>query len=628
LSIYEEVGLRIGLEIHRQLDTRRKLFCDCSTTPQAGARARLTFTRYLRETQSELGEVDQAARFESRRMRRIIYEFDPSSACLVELDEEPPHPLNEEAVRIALSAALLMRARPVDEIYVMRKIVIDGSNTSGFQRTCMVAMGGELLVDGLRVPIQTIMLEEDAARIVRSGAEEVVYDLSRLGVPLIEVSTGPVLTSPAQAARAAEAIGRTLRATRRVKRGIGSVRQDLNISIRGSGIMEVKGVQELELIPRVVQYEVRRLRHLLTLIEELGARGVRPDAVEAQPIVDLTDVFRGSESRVVRRGIGEGGLVLGLRLPGFAGLLRGEGDVRLGRELAEYARAWGGVEGIIHSDELPGYGIGEEEVREVRERLGAGGSDAFVLAAGRGSSVMEALRAVRSRAAQAIYQVPDETRAALPDGTTYYMRPRPGSARMYPETDIPPFPVTRRLIEEVEESLPPPLELVAEGLVKRYGLSTQLAWELIDSEMLEEFEEVSALGVAPSLVASILTEGLKQLRREGIPVENITLRHLREYFSLVSRGVTAKESALQVLAELARSPELTADEAVERLGLRAPPIGEVLAFIEELVGGVPPRERDRAAGRLMGELMKRYRGRVDGALLNRLLMEKLGAAKA
>ncbi|GBC70997.1 Aspartyl/glutamyl-tRNA(Asn/Gln) amidotransferase subunit B [Candidatus Calditenuaceae archaeon HR02] len=627
MSIYEELGLKVGLEVHRQLDTRRKLFCGCSASPSEGSGPRLRITRYLRETQSELGEVDQAARFESRRMRRIVYEFSPASSCLVELDEEPPHPLNEEAVRIALTVALMLKARPVDEVHVMRKIVIDGSNTSGFQRTCMVALGGELSVDGLRVPIQTITLEEDAARIVRSDADEVVYDLSRLGIPLIEVSTAPVLNSPSEVTRTAEAIGRALRATRGVKRGLGSVRQDLNISIKGSGLMEVKGVQELELIPRVVEYEVRRLRHLLILIEELRSRGVRPEAVESQPIVDLTGVFEGSSSRVIRRKIGEGGVVLGLRLPGFAGLLKGEGDVRLGRELSEYAKAWGGVEGIFHSDELPGYGIGEEEVRAVRETLGAGERDAFVLVAGREQKAREALEAVRSRAAQAVYQIPDETRAALADGTTCYMRPRPGSARMYPETDIPPFPVSRELIEEIERSLPPPLESVAASLMKRFGLSSQLAWEVIDSEMLEEFEEIVRLGVSPSVVASILTEGLKQLRREGAPVENLTPAHIRGYFALVSRGATAKESALPVLAELAKNPSLTAEEAVERLGLKAPPLEEVVAFIEELVGAVPQDERRSAAGRLMGELMKRYRGRVDGALLNKLLMERLGAQR-
>jgi glutamyl-tRNA(Gln) amidotransferase subunit E len=582
--------------------------------------------RYLRETQSELGEVDQAARFESRRMRRIVYLSDPSTSCLVELDEEPPHPINEEAVRIALTAALMVGARPLDEIHVMRKIVIDGSNTSGFQRTCIVALGGEIRLEEMSVPIQTITLEEDAARIVRSTPSEVVYDLSRLGIPLIEISTGPVLTSPQQAAKAAEAIGRILRATRGVKRGLGTVRQDLNISIRGSGLMEVKGVQELELIPKVVDYEARRLKHLLDIVGELKRRGVTPGLVESQPIQDITEVFRDTGSRVIRRRIGEGGVVLCLRLPGFAGLLKGDGEVRLGRELAAYAKAWGGVEGIFHSDELPGYGVSEDEVLEARRLAGAGEADALVIVADEGERAREALEAVRMRSAQACHAVPDETRGALPDGTTVYLRPRPGAARMYPETDIPPFRVSPSLLAEIARSLPPPLEQVAEGLSRRYGLSRQLAWELVDEERVEEFERIVVTGVAPSLVASVLTEGLKQLRREGYPVESLDYRRIEGYFRLVSVGATAKESALQVLAEMSRYPGLGPEEALDRLGLRAPPLEEVKQFIDRLVEAVPREERGRAAGRLMGELMKRYRGRVDGALLNRLLSERLSAA--
>jgi glutamyl-tRNA(Gln) amidotransferase subunit E len=623
---YKELGLRVGLEIHRQLDTRRKLFCPCSTSPPLRGGARIEVARYLRETQSELGEVDQAARFESRRMRRIVYLSDPSATCLVELDEEPPHPINEEAVRIALTAALMVGARPLDEIHVMRKIVIDGSNTSGFQRTCVVALGGEIRIGGLPVPIQTITLEEDAARIVRSTPSEVVYDLTRLGIPLIEVSTGPVLTSPQEAARAAEAIGRLLRATRGVKRGLGTVRQDLNISVRGSGLMEVKGVQELELIPRVVEFEARRLKHLQDVMAELGRRGVSPSLVESQPIQDVTEVFRDTGSRVIRRKLTEGGVVLCLRLPGFEGLLRGEGEVRLGRELAGYAKAWGGVEGIFHSDELPGYGVSEDEVRSVRALCGAGEGDAFVLVADERGRAREALEAVRTRAAQACYTIPDETRGALQDGTTVYLRPRPGAARMYPETDIPPFRVSPSLLAEIARDLPPPLEKVAEDLMRRHGLSSQLAWELIDEERVEEFESIVGLGIAPSVVASVLTEGLKQLRREGVPVENLDTERIAGYFRLVSEGVTAKESALQVLAELSRDPTLRPEEAVDRLGLRAPPLEEVRQFIDQLIRGVPTEERGRATGRLMGELMKKYRGRIDGSLLNKLLLERISAS--
>ncbi|MEM2803286.1 MAG: Glu-tRNA(Gln) amidotransferase subunit GatE [Nitrososphaerota archaeon] len=622
---YKELGLRVGIEIHRQLDTERKLFCSCRTSP-TGVERTIEFTRRLRETQSELGEIDPAARFEMKKMRRIIYRADLGCTCLVEMDEEPPHMLNSEAVRIALTVARLLDARPVDEIHVMRKIVIDGSNTTGFQRTCIVATGGRIMVDGQEIPIQTITLEEDAAKLVETKPTHVVYDLSRLGIPLIEVSTAPVITDPEQAAKAAYAIGKILRATGKVKRGIGTVRQDLNISIKGTGIVEVKGVQELDLIPKIIDYEVRRLSHLLHIKEKLRERGVTPEKVQLERPVDVTDIFSSTASRVLLRKIGEGGRVYALRLPGFAGLLRSAGDemVRLGRDLSEYAKAWTGVEGIFHSDELPNYGISQAEVDAVASRLGLSSNDAFVMIAEKTHDALEALEAVRSRAAEAVVSVPGETRGPRPDGTTFYMRPRPGSARMYPETDIPPLIVSKSLLEEIESSLPPTLDELASILSNKYRLSRQLVWELIDSERLHEFEELVAIGVQPSFAASFLTEGYKELRREGHPVDEVDFSKVKEYFRLVVTGQTAKESAKQVLAYLSRNPDASASDAIDKLGLRAPPLEEVIQEIDRLIDeALSIQPRSEPSGHIMGRLMKLYRGRVDGAVLSELVKKRL-----
>lgn len=623
---YEELGLKVGIEVHRQLDTRRKLFCHCATTP-AHIGEEVEFVRSLREAQSELGQVDPAARFEQRRKRRVRYRAHLSDVCLVEMDEEPPHMISQEAVNVALTVSALLGANPVDEIHVMRKIVIDGSNTTGFQRTCVIAIGGEVRVDGLRVPIETITLEEDAARIVEARPGEVLYDLSRLGIPLIEISTAPVIHSPRDAVSVAKAIGRILRATRKVKRGLGTVRQDLNISIEGGGLAEVKGVQELELIASVIDYEARRQHYLKLLIEELKERGASRREVESQEIMDVTEIFASTGSKVISRMLSAGGRVKALRLPRFAGLLRGQGsgDIRLGRELAEYAKAWGEVEGIFHSDELPGYGITREEVEAVRRILGASEGDAFVIVADAEQKAIEALEAVRQRAAEATERVPEETRAPRPDGSTVYMRPRPGSARMYPETDIPPLILGEELVAAIRRSLPPTLEEVAENLSRQYGLSKQLISELIDEDRIEDFERLARTGVSPSFVASFLTETFKELRREGYMVDDVDLNEVERLFWMISRGETAKESAREVLAYLSKNRGAGAEEAISILGLRAPPMDEVVATIDRLiesVGGSDQAEKVHMS-RLMGELMGLYRGRVDGALLNKLLRERM-----
>jgi glutamyl-tRNA(Gln) amidotransferase subunit E len=194
---YAKIGLKVGLEIHQQLNTSTKLFCSCK--PELFKEApEIVFLRRLRPTQSELGQVDPAAYFEFQKGVQIRYEANRETSCLVEMDEEPPHPLNMEAVETVLTAALMMNAKPVDEVHVMRKTVIDGSNTTGFQRTCVIALDGWIKVGEKVVPIQHASLEEDAAR--KTGDEEggkvIRYRIDILGIPLIEVATAPVINSP------------------------------------------------------------------------------------------------------------------------------------------------------------------------------------------------------------------------------------------------------------------------------------------------------------------------------------------------------------------------------------------------------------------------------------------------
>ena len=218
---YVKVGLKVGLEIHQQLNTSSKLFCNCRPT-LFKENPEIVFLRRLRPTQSELGQVDPAAFFEFQKGIKVIYEANRETACLVEMDEEPPHPLNIEAVEVVLTAALLMNAQPIDEVHIMRKTVIDGSNTTGFQRTCIIALDGWIRVGEKTIPIQAASLEEDAARKTGTEAEGKIirYRIDRLGIPLIEVATAPVIYSPTEAQEVAFAIGRILRDTGKVIRGL------------------------------------------------------------------------------------------------------------------------------------------------------------------------------------------------------------------------------------------------------------------------------------------------------------------------------------------------------------------------------------------------------------------------
>ncbi len=274
---YATMGFKCGLEIHQQLDTK-KLFCACQSMLSEGKPDR-TVMRRLRASAGETGAVDAAAMHEQKKGKYFTYNFYSESCCLVELDEEPPMPMNMDALRIAMQAALLLNMRLVDEIQVMRKTVVDGSNTSGFQRTCLVAMNGWMETSKGRVSIPTLCLEEDAAQVVERKENSDVYNLSRLGIPLVEIATGTEIRDPEHAMECAEKIGMVLRSIPGIKRGIGTIRQDVNLSIRGAARVEIKGFQELKSIPKIVSYEVERQLAAVSKGEKLSGevRKAEPD---------------------------------------------------------------------------------------------------------------------------------------------------------------------------------------------------------------------------------------------------------------------------------------------------------------------------------------------------------------
>ncbi len=625
---YDKLGLKVGLEIHQQLDTSAKLFCKCK--PELfKEEPEITFLRKLRPTQSELGQIDPAAYFEFQKGVKILYEANRATSCLVEMDEEPPHPLNMEAVEIALTVALMIKAKPVDEIHVMRKTVIDGSNTTGFQRTCIVALNGVVRVGEKIVSIEHVSLEEDAAR--KMGEEEgniIRYRIDRLGIPLIEVTTAPVINSPKEAGEIALAIGTILRATGRVKRGLGTIRQDINISIPNGALIEIKGLQELELLPLVVEYEVQRQLNLIKISEELKKGGVKGEEINEE-FFDVTDVFKQTKCKVVRKALDKNQQVLAVRLPKSKGFLKRElmPNFRLGTEMADRARFWGRVEGIFHTDELPAYGITAEEIEEVKKATKTKEQDAIVFVADSLENAKDALKAVTERTREAIKGVPEETRAPNPDGTTRYMRPRPGAARMYPETDIPPAQIAEDSIRKISLQLPEPPEKKSERLMREYKLNQKLVKQILDSEYGELFEViVKESGVSSTTVAAFLTETMKALKRDGVQVDKILDNQIREIFKHVGSGELTKEAISDVAIWLSKHENASVDEAITRLELKMISKEALEKVIEEVIEKNKDLIKERGAsvfGPLMGMVMKEMRGKASVQLVSEVLKKKL-----
>jgi len=613
---YDALGLVAGLEIHQQLDTPSKLFCGCPTDLRDPDDAVRRFSRYLHPTRSELGELDEAALEESRVDREFEY-LAYETTCLVEEDDEPPGRLDDEGLDTTLEIAQLLDMTAVDQVQVMRKLVIDGSNTSGFQRTALVARDGEIETDAGPVGIEDLMLEEESAQRVEETAAGVRYSLDRLGIPLVEIGTRPDIRTPTQARDAAERIGMLLRSTGEVKRGLGTIRQDVNVSIEDGARVELKGVQQLDDIDDIIRLEVERQLALLGIAEALEEQ----DAAVDDPM-DVTDVFEGTDNGVIRRALADGGYVQAVRLVGFDGLVGRElqPDRRLGTELSDHAKRHG-AGGIFHTDELPAYGVTAAAVEALKAAVDAESADAVAIVAAAPEVAETAISAVAERAAAAIQGVPEETRAATDDATSRYLRPLPGAARMYPETDVPS-------VEPDLDAVPTP-ELLTEKAARyeqELDLDPGLAEQVAYGERWPLFEQAVELGVDPALAARTVEVTITKLRRDGIPVEQLETAHVEGVFELVAADELTQEGVAELLERLAESPEkapaAAADEA-ELGSVDEDAVREVVESVVERNAEQIESEGMAAFSGLMGECMDELRGKAEGEVVSELLREAI-----
>jgi glutamyl-tRNA(Gln) amidotransferase subunit E len=616
---YRTLGLKVGIEIHQQLNTG-KLFCDCQT--ELSDEHHKEFVRRLRPTQSEMGEIDRAALEESERKLHFRYQTVPYS-CLVEADEEPPHDANKLAIEASLEMTFLLGMIPVDEVHFMRKIVIDGSNTGGFQRTALISTRGSVQVGDKEIGVSTICLEEDAARKISEHGSEVTYRLDRLGIPLIEIATDPDISTPEEARLVAERLGSLLRATKKVRRGIGTIREDINISISGGARVEVKGAQELRLLHVYVEEEVKRQLALLEAKKTLGERGARRIELD---IKDLSGLFRETRCNVLKGALESKGRVLAVKLPKFGGLLgpTAGGVKRLGPEMAAHARV-AGVKGLFHSDELPGYGVTVAEVEDVASALAVEPGDAFMLVSDEEDKARAAIAKAVERANAAIEGVPEETRDPLPDGQTVYSRPLPGKDRMYPETDVRPILNNEEVLESIRLNLPEMPEAMVARFVKDFGISKEQAEVLVREGHEDEFELLASGFGNAQVVARIYLNTYPELEKQGLNPSSLSLETMKDVLTNLKSGAFAKEAVPQILASVLESGHGIA-RAVETLGIETVDMDAVRAVCDRIVKSREKFIRERgesSLGPLMGIVMKELRGKVDGKIISEILSERM-----
>jgi len=438
---------------------------------------------------------------------------------------------------------------------------------------------------------------------------------------------------PVEVQKVASRVGSLLRATGKVRRGLGTIRQDVNVSIMNGKVVEIKGVQDLPLMPTIVEYEAQRQWNLLEIRDELVKRGVKPaDIVDAQ--IDVSSVFKATESKILRSAMKAGGMVKAVRLPGFAGLTGRElcPGRRLGTEMSDHAKYRGGVKGIFHTDELPGYSITQPEVDALRRFVGAAEGDAVVIVADEAEKARRALTAVVERARDVFNGIPLETRATNPDGTTRFTRPRPGAARMYPETDVKAITITPEHLASLGETLPEMPEAKLKRFQSDYDLNEKLAKQIVDSDYMSLFEELARDHSALTTLAAVtLTEELKRLQRDGVPVETLTDEAIRGTFSLVDSGEVVKESVPAMLTWLVQNPAKPAKEAIAVLGLGLLSEAQLASIVEAKIkvsSELVAKMGEKAAGPIMGMVMGEVRGRAKAADVQTMISAKLRSALA
>jgi len=603
---YQKIGFKCGLEIHQRLLTSEKLFCSCNANKE-GDKLPIKIERTQRAVVGELGEIDKATGFESMKGRRFIYNTYKDTSCLVEIDEEPPHEINKEALEIAYLIAATFNASLPDEIEVMRKEVVDGSDPSAFQRTMLIGYGGFLELNGRKIHIPSIFLEEESSGIESSDSEVVIYNVNRLGIPLIEIDTDPEIKDPDEAKEVAMRIGTLLRLTGKVQRGIGTIRQDVNVSIKDGARIEIKGFQELEVMDEIIDNEIERQQKLIEISKKLKER-----KAEVGKAIDVTDIFSNTNTKIIKNVIEKKGVVLAAKLSGFKGLVGMEinPDRRLGSEISDYAKI-AGVGGIIHSDEdLKSYGISEEEISNLYNRLGIKENDAFILIAGEKEMAEKAISLARYRAEYAIKGVPPETRGIdSKRNITRFLRPLPGGARMYPETDEKPILVDHKQYEEIKKSVPS-IEGIEGRLMNEIG-NKQIVEELIRSPKLQDYFYIAGkIRGDYQLIAITLLQKMKELKRLGKEVEKVSNDTLVCIFERYKDRIITKQAFEPIISAIPRSCA-DVDKIIEEQNLTRISGNKLVELVR---GEIEKGAKQKSL--IISNIMSKYRLNIDGEELN------------
>jgi len=624
---YKEIGFKCGIEIHQQLNTN-KLFCSCPCIIEENNKLTKTIKRKLRFATSEIGTIDEAALDEFKKDKFNIYKYNNHSSCLTDLDEEPPKGPNLKALSVAIRISQMMNLTIFDEIQFMRKLIINGSITSGYQRTALLGINGNLKTEFGEVKINGINLEEDSCRTLEKKNKYTIFALDRQGIPLIEITTGTQINSSKEAYETAKQIGNILRSFPETKRGLGTIRQDLNVSIKGGSRIEIKGTQNLKLIPEIIDAEIKRQKIHLSIIEELKRKKINKNNFSDFEIYNISKIFEKTKSKIILENLKNNNSgVFAIKLKEFKGILGHELNLnyRFASEISNRNKQhFPTIKGLFHSDELPNYGITENEINKINENLNLKKEDGFILIANEIETTKKSLKYIFEIISQLITSIPEEVRMVDPKGNiTKPLRPMPGNARMYPETDIPNFKITEKYLNKEIKKIPELYETKIKRLEKKYNLDKPKIENILTKYSIEKFEELIKTKLKTSQIYSILFELPKEIKkRENLDKKEIPIEILKEILINLEEKKINKDSLYKLFINLYKEKE----EKINNINLQKY-LKEKKLFsekinldeIENKIKIIIENNKGAPIGALMGVSMKEFQGKVEGKIISEIL---------
>ncbi|MDD5053764.1 MAG: Glu-tRNA(Gln) amidotransferase subunit GatE [Candidatus Nanoarchaeia archaeon] len=595
--------MKCGLELHVQVNGS-KLFCRCPSIEDVKSEPDYVIKRKLHAVKGESGKTDYAAKKEAEKNRIIKYNCYNENTCLVDIDEEPPREIDEYSLKTGIEIAILLNMKPVDELQIMRKVIIDGSAVSGFQRTGLLATNGWIDTSQGRVKIATLCIEEDSAKRI----DDNTFSLERLGIPLIEIATEPDIKSAFHAREVAEKIGMLCKFTGKIAKGIGSIRQDVNVSVPNGARVEIKGVQDLAMMPKFVECEVMRQENLLKIKDELNKKKVSLGNWK-----DVSIAFLGTKCDFLKNQ-----KIYGFKLINAKGILgyKIQKEKSFGKEIAEHLKAELSINGILHKDELPNYGISIEETRKAEKLLGCLEKDNFILIACNDEKIVSAQKLLNEVLNKSKKGIIEEVRAPNhSDGTNSYMRPLPSSKRMYPETDVPAIRILGEMISNIISNLSKtPEEKYA--WLKSTGLNDELCSQLIKSNKLRIYELIlEKTNANNSTVASILMMN---------PAEKLSDDYLVLLFKLLEENELCKESIPLIIEGVIKKENI--NDLIKKY--RQLSQKELKLKIRDIINNSKGLEEFNAFGIIMKKALDELRGKADAGLISKIAKELMDNDKS